>query len=284
MDRERIEQLVRMAHEIEQLEAQAAMRLDPSASRVESPWSESDEAFSFAGAVEARAREAREELRQQRRAGRWRRVVVGAAVVLLGTMALQLFGPWRALPLPRSGTPVASAGTTPSVTATPDSRGSGIPTSGPPGDGTVIVTAGPSLSVLGANEPCDPLQPGFGSRIIAMVLDGENDCRCSQTVLHQWDGSVPVSEISRADLLRIGFEAACMSEPTRILVVAVSGPVDELPETDEDIAALAHCVDIGPTEDDDIGYLGHDEVKYAAAAMACIARGLTVETATLLTR
>ena len=274
MDRERIEQLLKMAHEIEQLESQAAMRLDPAASASvdQGPWSDSQAPLSFVQARKDQVKAMKAAQREQAAAGRWRRVVTAAAALLLGGIALQTF-------LPLMNTPVITPG--PVASATPEKTPAGDQALVPVRE---IASMVPVSQSPAAAEPCPDVPPSFGSRIIAMVLDAENNCHCSQTVLHHWDGSQPVNELTRADLLRIGFESSCITEPERILVVAVSGPVGDLPESDEDIAALANCVDLGSTEDDGIGYLGHDEVKYAAAAMSCIARGLTVETATLLTR
>ena len=122
------------------------------------------------------------------------------------------------------------------------------------------------------------------SRIIAFSLDSDSYCACSQTVLHAWTGGRGLSEVTRAELLELGFETSCITTPDRIMVVAVSGPVDELPTTDEQVIELARCVDLNPSDDGLIEYLGHDEGKYAAAAMSCLASGLQVKVVTLLAR
>jgi hypothetical protein len=274
MDRERIEQLLKMAHEIEQLESQAAMRLDPvaNAPSTQDPWSDAQEPLSFVQARKDQVKAMKAARREQAAAGRWRRVVTAAAVLLLGGFALQTFLPLLRTPVITPGPIAAKAG----AKAPELEQPAALPLQ--------VASIVPVAETLSVADPCTDPAPSFGSRIIAMVLDAENNCHCSQTVLHEWDSSRSVGELTRADLLRIGFESSCITEPERILVVAVSGPMGDLPESDEDIAALASCVDLGSAEEDGIGYLGHDEVKYAAAAMSCIAHGLTVETATLLTR
>lgn len=281
MDRERIEQLLKMAHEIEQLESQAAMRIDAEAGPAvdQRPWSDSHTPLSFVQARRDQVKAMKAAQREQAAAGRWRRVVSAAAVLLLGGLALQAVLPLLRAPVLTPGPVASTANENPVVPPLPggSSERALVPV-------MEVASVMPVFESPAATEPCADPAPSFGSRIIAMVLDAENNCHCSQTVLHHWDGSQPVNELTRADLLRIGFESSCITEPERILVVAVSGPVDNLPESDEDIAALANCVDLGSSDEDGIGYLGHDEVKYAAAAMSCIAHGLTVETATLLTR
>jgi hypothetical protein len=128
---------------------------------------------------------------------------------------------------------------------------------------------------------------GVGSRIITFSLDSSSDCRCSKSVLRDWDAHASAgafTEVSRSELLRLGFESSCISEPDRVMVVSVTGPIDELPTSDEDIAALVSCVDPNSSTDEEIGYLGHDEVDYKSAAMQCLSHGLKVEVATLLAR
>jgi len=92
-----------------------------------------------------------------------------------------------------------------------------------------------------------------------------------------------MSDVSRSELLTLGFESSCITTPDRIMVVSVTGLVDQLPGSDEEMAAMALCVDDVPA-DADIGELGHDEVKYKSALMACISYGLKVEVATLLAK
>lgn len=128
--------------------------------------------------------------------------------------------------------------------------------------------------------------PEVASRIITFSLDSTSDCRCSQTVLTSWDAHASagrLTEVSRSELLRLGFESSCISEPDRVMVMAVTGPIDELPTSDEDIAALVSCVDPSRS-DEEIGYLCHDEVDYKSAAMQCLAHGLKVEVASLMAR
>ena len=93
MDRERIEQLLKMAHEIEQLESQAAMRLDPVASATvdQGPWSDSQAPLSFVQARKDQVKAMKAAQREQAAAGRWRRVVTAAAALLLATGAASVF-------------------------------------------------------------------------------------------------------------------------------------------------------------------------------------------------
>lgn len=264
MDKARIEQLLRMAHEIETLEAEAAMRPDFSSASSVPSFDDVDgavESLSFTRAAERREQMRREAARDAAKGRRWRGVVAGAAVLLLAAVAFRQ---------------VAPLGETPKAWTTPVAVGGGA------SEGGIVdlIERRPDLS---SDVSCASVVPAFGSRIIAMALDSDSECSCSQTVFHRWDSPEAIESVTRADLLRIGFESSCVTEPQRILVVAVSGPIDDLPASDEAIAALAHCVDL-TAQDDGVGYLGQDEADYAASAMSCIGRGLTVHTVTLLTR
>lgn len=282
MDRDRIEQLLRMAHEIERLESEAAMRPDFARDgardgRGGAAPTDLDHAagtFSFARAQADRAAAiaAPHAARRGRRA--WRLAVGLTAAAMLGLIGLQTLLPLRVVvPTPA---PLATATDAPGamrlqpVLASAGGAGDVIPAA-------VACETEPPRGTVMAHEP------GFGSRIIAVALDADSSCRCSQTVLHRWETHQQVAAVTRADLLRIGFESACVAEPERILVVAVSGPVDQLPESEEAIAALAHCVAMAEV-DEDAGVLGQDEADYAAAAMSCLTRGLVVQAATLLNR
>jgi hypothetical protein len=280
MDRERIETLLRMAHEIERLESEAAMRPDfarDGRGPASSPPDVDHVAgtFSFARAVADRE-SLHASLRAEHRGRRGWRITVGVtAAAMVGLIGLQTLLPLGSIaPTPQ---PLTTAGSS-SLKIEPMSASmTAVAAAGDAVPSAVACEVEPARSTVVAHEP------GFGSRIIAVALDADSSCRCSQTVLHRWDTHQQIASVSRADLLRIGFESACVAEPERILVVAVSGPVDQLPDSDEAIAALAHCVAMAE-EGDDVGVLGQDEADYAAAAMACITRGLVVQAATLFNR
>jgi hypothetical protein len=269
MDQARIEQLLRMAHEIETLEAEAAMR--PDFTSVAKPAMFTDDeivdidaaaaSLSFAREVERRRLLQKASASEAAKGRRWRATVAGAAVLLLGAIAFRQVSPL-------SGTP--RAWTSPLASA----RGGATSAAA-----DVIGGAAAAASELS----CASALPTFGSRIIAMALDSDSECSCSQTVLHRWDSPDAIDSVSRAELLRIGLESSCVTEPQRILVVVVSGPVEDLPASDEAIAALARCVD-QTAQDDGVGYLGQDEADYAASAISCLGGGLTVHTVSMLNR
>lgn len=279
MDRERIETLLRMAHEIERLESEAAMRPDFAregrGGASSSDHGHASDAFSFARAASERSADLAASHASHRGRRAWRLVVGFTAAAMLGLIGLQTLMSLRAVDQTTPGTLATTAGEPAAMQLQPV-----LAAAGAAGEGIPVAVAcenEPPRSSVVAHEPA------FGSRIIAVALDADSSCRCSQTVLHHWDTHQQIASVTRADLLRIGFESACVAEPERILVVAVSGPVDQLPDSDEAIAALAHCVSMAE-EDEDVGVLGQDEADYAAAAMSCITRGLVVQAATLLNR
>jgi hypothetical protein len=286
MDRERIETLLRMAHEIERLESEAAMRPDFAG---EGRGAASDPAdldhaagtFSFARAVANREAEQASRSAGRRMRRGWRLAVGVTAAAMLGLIGLQMLVPLGGIG-PNVSPMTTAAGRASGRAAGPAAVRVEPLSVAMAGMGEVVPAAvacevEPPRGTVVAHEP------GFGSRIIAVALDADSSCRCSQTVLHRWESHQQIAAVTRADLLRIGFESACVAEPERILVLAVSGPMDELPESDEAIAALAHCVALAEV-DEDAGVLGQDEADYAAAAMSCLTRGLVVQAATLLNR
>lgn len=321
MKNNEIEQLIRMMREIEDLEASAGTTSARASGGDDAADALGATSYSFAAANERKLALAEVEKARVRSATWWRHAFTAAAVVVIGGIVLSNIMPLftggnggrpvvitHGIDVPGAATSIDSR--------TPDSKPDTKRVIEPKLSLATIPPVPPHraqwdepMKVLVVNNTnaagsmgdfafgqtgCDDGQgKGFepkpnpqevASRIIAFSLDSDSHCACSQTVLHAWTGGRSISEVTRAELLELGLETSCITTPDRIMVVAVSGPVDDLPTTDEQVVELARCVDLNPSDDGLIEYLGHDEGKYAAAAMSCLTSGLQVEVVTLLSK
>lgn len=301
---EQLETLVRLATEAEAFEAMDGMEV---AGAGRSAGVNVGGAHSFAAAVKERnARGARDgNAARAREVGRvsiwiggmgrggwWRGMVATAAVLLLGGYLIRLAAPLmsgggsgagRVAVVPRLSNGGGGGGEVGAVAGVGGAGMGGADRFEEAGREQAIGgglaggegAAGEGVGSEGFN--------GIGSRILVLSLDRENDCRCAQSLLVVREPGQAMGEVTRAELLALGFESSCLATPDRIMVVSVTGLMDELPTSDAEMAAMALCVDDVPA-DADIGELGHDEVKYKSALMACISYGLKVEVATLLAK
>ncbi len=175
-------------------------------------------------------------------------------------------------PLPSDGF-IAGNGLTPGSSAAESGMASG-------GAPTVHASAD---SVPDATLPYNMRE---ASLVMSVSLDESTNCRCTQTVLHQWSDDRPLQSISRDEMLRVGLESSCLPSPDRMLIIVVSGPLDQLPRSVQAQLQLASCVDLTDEDDPDIDDLdlddfSHDEGKYAAYAQICLGEGLSVEAVAL---
>lgn len=138
---------------------------------------------------------------------------------------------------------------------------------------------------VSTSPQCDEVDHHFASMVYAITLEQDTGCSSRRRVFHQFAQGDSADAVSRAELLRVGFENSGIASPDRILVLVVSGPVEMIGHMDDEVAQLASCIDMrnaDPETTELVGELGHDEAKYAAAAKTCLTEGLAVEAATLL--
>jgi hypothetical protein len=67
------------------------------------------------------------------------------------------------------------------------------------------------------------------------------ECWC----LQRWtpeQSAVAVAEMSNQDLIAASMERACVTTPSRVVVIGLSGPREDLPRSDEDARTLAKCL------------------------------------------
>ncbi|MBS0198337.1 MAG: hypothetical protein JSR77_16410 [Planctomycetes bacterium] len=225
----------------------------------------------------------------------WSRWVAAASIALIGAMGWQALQPaYTSLrskpriitqrPATLPGTPDVTISEVPSKQIGMDR---GIEATAPADSaGPAVVATAQAPAVLPAEEPgCDSAEPLFATVVIAVALDADSGCRAHHKVIHQFPGWASAESIHRSDLLRVGLESLPFSSPDGILVVSITGPVEDLPHTEQEAELKLACTDmrrLDPVTNALVGEFGHDEAKYAAAMQSCVADNLTVEAATMM--
>lgn len=109
--------------------------------------------------------------------------------------------------------------------------------------------------------------------LLAIYQDMFGGARCVQIVPRPLEPGESLAGLARDEMLHaedIERGAACAPGPHRLLVVALSGPADQLPTTYERAEALASC--IAQTRD----ICSEEQSAYASAAFTCVPPGVSV--------
>ncbi len=67
------------------------------------------------------------------------------------------------------------------------------------------------------------------------------ECWCLQRWSPEHNGAV-VADMSAQELIAASMERACVSTPSRVVVIGLSGPREDLPRSDDDARSLAKCL------------------------------------------
>jgi hypothetical protein len=67
------------------------------------------------------------------------------------------------------------------------------------------------------------------------------DCWCLQRWTPEQSAAV-IAEMSNQDVIAASMERACVTTPSRVVVIGLSGPREDLPRSDEDARTLAKCL------------------------------------------
>lgn len=67
------------------------------------------------------------------------------------------------------------------------------------------------------------------------------DCWCLQRWTPEQSAAV-VAEMSNEDVIAASMERACVTTPSRVVVIGLSGPREDLPRSDDDARMLAKCL------------------------------------------
>jgi hypothetical protein len=132
------------------------------------------------------------------------------------------------------------------------------------GSGVAIATHVYNEHVAASKQPTEQ-----GSVVLAVFHDADDRCTCVQLKDHEWGTGRSLAEVGRGELLRTAMAGGCQDNPDRLLVIAVSGPKDLLPQNTAEAEVLATCVA-------ENGRCGDDSYCYASNAMSYLAPGVTV--------
>jgi len=68
------------------------------------------------------------------------------------------------------------------------------------------------------------------------------ECWCVRRWAPQWGAERNVNELEESELVDDSMVRACVGDPRRVIVIGLSGPIDELPKTDDQALELSLCL------------------------------------------
>ncbi|MEE8170541.1 MAG: hypothetical protein V3T70_08340 [Phycisphaerae bacterium] len=101
-------------------------------------------------------------------------------------------------------------------------------------------------------------------------LSGE--CECVNLRSHAWDRGRRLNDVEPDELIHVGLGQSCSSAVERMLVLALSGPPEQLPSSPAEAEQLVACLGDGPSMDSSSG----DASSFAKHAQSCVPEGVTV--------
>lgn len=108
--------------------------------------------------------------------------------------------------------------------------------------------------------------------VLAIFKDSNGTQQCVDVTVHQLDSKSGLSGLDAKTLMASASAGndSCMERPDRLLIVAVAGPLDKLPGSEEEVRQLTACVT------DSSRVCEEDLSSYERAAQSCLPSGLTV--------
>ncbi|MCC6322196.1 MAG: hypothetical protein IT438_12255 [Phycisphaerales bacterium] len=254
MNDRQIHDLMRVAHEIEELERSALgepSSVHPATLRIVD-------------------REHARRLRAHRRTWLFRTVGIAAAAACVG-FAVRISIPTPNPPHGASPTNVASTDEPPNRTSNSATTVAAKPTDRP--------AVAPPRAVqyhIARNTRSEGRADANGSVVLAIYEDAGGVVRCVRWREHDFGGR-DISAVRPGELAAVTYGSQCVVGPHRLIAVGLSGPRDQLPTTEERAQAMAQCIIGGnnPT--------GCDIEPSAASSstLSCLPNGLKVMVETL---
>jgi hypothetical protein len=126
----------------------------------------------------------------------------------------------------------------------------------------------PPMVLNTAQERADP---GSVERciVVAIYRDDRGAMHCVKVKPHEWSENKCLNEISQQELRCVSVGQPCSASADHAMLVALSGPQRSLPKTEADAVRLAGCILGSPSENDSRGY--------ANAAADCVPAGVSVK-------
>ncbi len=254
-----LEHLLRMAHEVDALEAwDAARAKDAPTLRL----------VGAAGGKTAATEEVNEPvIIRQVRSRHGLKIALAAAACL--TLTAGGIAYW-ATSLASHPTPHAPAIAMAPIQPTP--RVVSTPELTPEAVAALVRSIDPSM-VARAGEPAEG--PPRESVILAIVEDEPGKVRCVQWTDHDWGKGRHLADVDSGELLTMSTALSCDENPARVVVVGLEGPPDSLPRGQGAMNLLAECILQSPAA------CPSDSSSYRASAVQCLPGDLHVKVESL---
>jgi hypothetical protein len=255
MNDRRINNLVRMAAEIDELE-RSALDAAPAEPRMHAPQ------------LRLVDRDQAHRLRRERRAWVVRAVLMGAAAASVG-LAVRLSLPtFTHAPSPTP--PIVKS----PVIPLPKTEVAVAPTPKVPPVAPHLLPRKPDTTTIAYVPPPTP-GADDAAVVLAIFEDAGGIVRCVRWHEHDF-GERGLEHVRRSELLAATYGDSCVVGPHRLIAVGLTGPRDELPNTEERAQAMAQCI-IGSQK----GTCDIEPASYNSKSMTCLPHGLKMMVETL---
>ncbi len=125
-------------------------------------------------------------------------------------------------------------------------------------------------NVVAQGDPCD----SESTVLLAIFRKADGATSTLRFAMKDWDAHRGINDLAEGELIGFAFDHADEitpdTMPDSVVLLAVSGPSDLVPRSDEDAAHLAACLEQAPTT------CGEEMPCYANAALQCLPPGVSV--------
>ena len=191
----------------------------------------------------------------------WRWFAAAAALVAVGVIVLS--------PRPWSPSRPIAEGTGKNISPMPGEWNRSLPK---------VAEAGSTRSTEVVLPVRQGSRPGDATVILTISQDADGRCRCVTSVSHQLAAGQSVGDLPSTELLGVGLQRLCETNPERVLVLGISGPSELLPQSKAEAERFASCLDRGP------GECNEDPTCFASSALACVSPAVNIVAETVAMR
>lgn len=121
----------------------------------------------------------------------------------------------------------------------------------------------------------DRVDPGMVERSLVMAIyrGARGQMQCVKMKPHEWSENKCLTDVTSQELKCVSVGQACSASADHALVVALSGPQKSLPRNDADAVSLATCILGSPCE--------NDSKCLSLSAAECVPAGVSVKIETV---
>lgn len=119
-------------------------------------------------------------------------------------------------------------------------------------------------------DPCD----NESTVLLALFRKADGNTQTMRFSMQDWDSRRGLNDLAEGELIGFAFEhqdeMTPENLPDSVVLLAVSGPSELIPRSDEEAAHLAACLQMAPTT------CGEEVPCYTSAALQCLPAGVSV--------